>query len=101
MTFRTAIFPAILAIALISATASAAPIAPLPGVSDLQSIEQMRFGLGWHPLMEPGAWDDHQRQWNAFEGRRGGARNSCTRFRGYSARTHTYVNRNGRRVACP
>lgn len=99
MIFRTAIFPAILAVALTGATASAAPIVPLPGVSGLQSIEQLR--LGNHPLMEPGAWDHHQRQWNAFEGRRGGASNSCTRFRGYSARTNTYVNRNGRRVACP
>ena len=103
MSFRTGIVPAILAIVLTGASANAAPVAPLPGLSPIP-VETVQFrGGNWgdHPMLYSDYYRWHQRQWDAIEGRRGSVRTSCARLRGYSARTHTYVNRNGRRVACP
>ena len=93
--------PAVLAAALAGSAALAAPIAPLAGVSP--AIEHIAFrGGNWHdhPMMYSDYYYWHQRQWDAIEGRRSNARASCARFRSYDRRTHTYLNRNGRRVAC-
>jgi BA14K-like protein len=101
---RTAICPAILAVALASVPASAAPIAPLTGTAVLP-VETVQFrGGNWgdHPLMYRGNWEWHNRQWDTIEGRGAHARStSCARFRSYDRASHTYVNRNGRRVPCP
>ncbi len=90
-----AIPPAMLTIT----SAGAAPIAPLVG-SEQQATRMVpaRFGLGDHPLMYEGNWREHQRQWEAFEGRN--VRSSCARLRGYDRATHSSVDRKGRRVAC-
>jgi BA14K-like protein len=100
---RTAIISAILVAVLTSAAASAAPFAPLGGIA--APVEPVQFrGGNWHdhPLMYPGNWERHQRQWDAVEGRGANARStSCARFRSYDRASHTYVNRNGRRVPCP
>ena len=93
----------ILAITLAATSAatsvSAAPVGPLAGLSALETTMTLPvFGLRDHPLMYGGNWREHQRQWDAFEGTN--ARSSCARFRGYDRATHSYVNRNGRRVAC-
>jgi hypothetical protein len=104
MIIRTAIYSVIFAAALAAAPASAAPIAPLPGVSDLAPIETVQRRFGWrdHPLMYGDNYYWHQRQWDAFEGRGGYAQTSrCARFRSYDPATQTYRNRNGRRVRCP
>jgi hypothetical protein len=98
----TTIIPAILVALLASPTANASPIAPLGGVAAPVKPAQFRGG-NWHdhPLMYRGNWEWHQRQWDAIEGRGGSARStSCARFRFYDRATHTYVNRNGRRVPC-
>ena len=104
MAVRTAIYPAILAAALACTTAGAAPIAPLPGAV-AQPIETVQYrGGNWgdHPLMYRDNWEWHQRQWDAIEGRDANARSTpCARFRSYDRTSHTYVNRNGRRVPCP
>jgi hypothetical protein len=106
MTSKMAIIPAAMALALTSVTASAAPMALLAGVeaaSPPPTMVQFRGG-NWrdHPLMYPGNWWEHQRQWDAFEGRGPYARSpGCARFRSYDPASHTYVNRSGRRVRCP
>ena len=104
MAVRTAIYPAILASALACTTAGAAPIAPLPGAV-AQPIETVQYrGGNWgdHPLMYRDNWEWHQRQWDAIEGRGANARSTpCARLRSYDRASHTYVNRNGRRVPCP
>ena len=103
MKFKTGIYPAILAAAFASTVASAAPVAPLPATAVLP-VETVAFrGGNWgdHPLMYRGNWEWHQRQWDAIEGRGTNARStSCARFRSYDRASHTYVNRNGRRVPC-
>lgn len=104
MKSRTAIYPAVLAAVLASASASAATIAPLTGIAVLPAETVQFRGGNWgdHPLMYRGNWDAHNRHWDAIEGRGGGARStSCARFRSYDRASHTYVNRNGRRVPCP
>jgi len=103
MNFKTAFYPAILGALLGVTAATAAPVAPLPGAAAV-SAEPVQFrGGNWHdhPMMYSGYYEWHQRQWDAIEGRGGFARsNACTRFRSYDPRTHTYRNKNGRRVAC-
>ena len=98
---RAAIIPAVLAAVLAGAAASAAPIAPLEGIA----VGPAQFrAANWndHPLMYPGNWARHQRQWDAIEGRGANAPStSCARFRSYDRASHSYVNRNGRRVPCP
>jgi hypothetical protein len=91
---------AVLALALAGSAASAAPIAPLPGIEDIGPLitVQRRFGWG-HPLMEPGAWREHNRQWNQRES--GQPVTSCRNFRSYDPYTGTYVTKGGRRVTCP
>jgi hypothetical protein len=110
MTFKMAIIPAVMVTALSGLAATAAPVAPLIGAEKPGSIAappptnvQFRGG-NWrdHPLMYPGNWWEHQRQWDAFEGRGPYARSpGCARFRSYGPGSHTYVNRSGRRVRCP
>jgi hypothetical protein len=106
MTLKATIIPAIITTVLASAAASAAPIAPLAGVAPMAPpVEMVQFrGGNWgdHPLMYGGNWREHQRQWDAIEGRGANARStSCARFRSYDRASHTFVNRSGRRVACP
>ncbi len=99
----TAILPAVVAAALMSAVANAGPIAPLsaPATTPAETVQFRGGNWGDHPLMYRGNWEWHQRQWDAIEGRRGNARSpSCARFRSYDRASHTYVNRNGRRVRC-
>jgi hypothetical protein len=98
MTLQRITCGAILAAMLTVASASAAPIGPMAGVSGPQATMTVRFGWRDHPLMYEGNWREHQRQWDAFEGRN--ARSACARFRGYEPATHSYINRSGRRVAC-
>jgi hypothetical protein len=100
---RKAIIPAILAAALTGTAATAAPIVPFGDVATPLETVQWRGGFRYdHPLMYPGNWYRHQRQWDAFEGRGAHSRAiSCARFRAYDRRSHTYVNRSGRRVRCP
>jgi hypothetical protein len=101
---RSAIIPAIVAAVLVSAAANAAPIAPLndPATALGETVQFRGGNWGDHPLMYRGNWEWHQRQWDAIEGRGGNARStSCARFRSYDRASHTYVNRNGRRVRCP
>jgi hypothetical protein len=106
MSFKMAIIPAAMALALTSVTAAAAPMAPLAGAetaSPPPAMVQFRGG-NWrdHPLMYPGNWWEHQRQWDAFEGRGPYARSpGCARFRSYDPGSHTYLSRSGRRVRCP
>jgi BA14K-like protein len=104
MTFRAAIVAAIVATVFAGTAVSAAPMAPLTGVGALP-IETVQFrGGNWrdHPLMYRGNWEWHQRQWDAIEGRGVNAGSTrCARFRSYDRASHTYVNRNGRRVPCP
>lgn len=105
MILKITLIPAVVALALTGAGASAAPMAPLAGVASAQDAPvtvQFRGG-NWrdHPLMYPGYWWEHQRQWDAFEGRGPYARvPRCASLRGYDPTSHTYVNRNGRRVRC-
>ena len=99
---KAAIIPGILAAVFASAVA-AAPVAPLAGIAAPIVTVQWRGG-NWHdhPLMYRGNWEWHQRQWDAIEGRGAYSRStSCARFRSYDRASHTYVNRNGRRVRCP
>jgi hypothetical protein len=101
MTLRVASCGAVAAVVLMAASsAGAAPIPPQAGVSMSSASMTIPVRFGWHdhPLMYEGNWREHQRQWDAFEGRSG--RPPCARFRGYDRATHSYVNRNGRRVAC-
>ncbi|MPZ36741.1 MAG: hypothetical protein GEU95_01545 [Rhizobiales bacterium] len=92
MTFKNTIIPAIMAAALTGATADAAPVAPPAGVA-AAPLETVQFrGGNWydHPLMYGGNWREHQRRWDAIEGRGANARsNSCARFRSYAPRTLT------------
>jgi hypothetical protein len=101
---RSAIIPAAVAAVLMSAAANAAPIAPLHAAA-ITPAATMQFRVsnwGDHPLMYPGNWERHQRQWDAIEGRNGNAQwTSCARLRSYDRASQTYVNRNGRRVPCP
>ena len=100
----TAIIPTMLAALLASATASAAPIAPPAGIAALPAETVQFRGGNWHdhPLMYRGNWEWHNRQWDAIEGRGVNARStSCARLRSYHRASHSYVNRNGRRVPCP
>jgi hypothetical protein len=95
------VFSALAVLALAGTAVSAAPIAPLPGASGQQPLitVQRRFG-GYHPLVhEPGAWDEHQRQWDQYD--RGERVTSCRTFRSYDPYTRTYVTKGGRRIACP
>ena len=99
---RTILYPALVAATLAAAPAVAAPILPVAGASSPVESVVWRGG-NWHdhPMMYSDYWHYHQRQWDRFEGRRGAGRaNVCARLRGYNPRTHTYVNRSGRRVAC-
>jgi BA14K-like protein len=104
MLVRKAAYPVVLAMVLASTAAAAAPIATLTRTG-VPLVETVQFrGGNWHdhPLMYGGNWREHQRQWDAIEGRGANARSvSCARFRSYDRASHTYVNRNGRRVACP
>jgi hypothetical protein len=78
--------------------ANAVPIAPLSGVSGQPPVEAVRMGS--HPLMTvPGAWNEHQRQWDQFQG--GQRITTCRNFRSYNYYTRTYRGHDGRRVACP
>ena len=100
---RSAIISAAVAAVLASAAANAAPVAPLndPATTPAETVQFRGGNWGDHPLMYSGNRYWHDRQWDAIEGRRGGARTtSCAGFRSYDRRSHTYVNRNGRRVAC-
>jgi hypothetical protein len=106
MTSSTTIGPTIVAMMFASATASAAPIAPLSGVPASPATAVQFRGGNWgdHPLMYRGNWEWHQRQWDAIEGRgvnAGAGATRCSRFRSYDRRSHSYVNRSGRRVPCP
>jgi BA14K-like protein len=97
--------PVVLATMFAGAGAYAAPIAPAAGIPAIP-VERVQWrGGNWHdhPLMYRGNWEYHQRQWDAIEGRRGvySRSTSCARFRSYNRASHTYVNRNGRRVRCP
>jgi len=101
---RSVIIPAVVVAVLVSAGANAAPVAPLNGPATTPAETVYFRGGNWgdHPLMYRGNWEWHQRQWDAFEGRGGNARStSCGRFHSYDRASHTYVNRNGRRVRCP
>ena len=108
MTLRTVIIPGIV-VALLAgggAAASAAPVAPPAGVAPtVLRFETVQFrGGNWgdHPLMYGGNWREHQREWDAFEGRGANASATpCARFRSYDRGSRTYVNRSGRRVPCP
>src|SRR5262245_6097892 len=104
MLIRAAMYSAVIAAVLGGTAAGAAPIAP-PAGAGMPPAETVAFrGGNWgdHPLMYRDNWDWHQRQWDAFEGRGANARStSCARFRSYDRASNTYVNRNGRRVACP
>jgi BA14K-like protein len=104
MTVRTAVYPAILAVALASTAVGAAPMAPMTGIAvpPVETVQVRGGNWGDHPLMYSGNWREHQRQWDAIEGRGANAQStSCARFRSYDRASHTYVNRNGRRVLCP
>jgi hypothetical protein len=92
---------AVAVLALAGTAGTAAPITPLPGASEQQPLitVQRRFG-GYHPLVhEPGAWTEHNRQWDQYQ--RGEPVTSCRSFRSYDPYTRTYVTKNGRRIACP
>ena len=100
---KAAIIPGILA-AVLAGPAAAAPVAPLAGFATVPIATVQWRGGNWHdhPLMYRGNWEWHQRQWDAIEGRGAYSRStSCARFRSYDRASHTYVNRNGRRVRCP
>ena len=87
-----------------SAVADAAPVAPVNDAATTPAETVQFRGGNWgdHPLMYRGNWEWHQRQWDAIEGRGVNARSaSCARFRSYDRASHSYVNRNGRRVRCP
>jgi hypothetical protein len=100
---RKAIIPVVVTTVLMSTATTAAPIMPVGDVAAPFETVQWRGG-NWHdhPLMYRGNWEWHQRQWDAIEGRGAYSRATpCARFRSYDRRSHTYVNRNGRRVPCP
>lgn len=105
MTIRTTIALAGIMALLASANANAMPRLAMAGAMETQSgVETVQFrGGNWrdHPLMYGSYWREHQRQWDAFEGR-GAYGNStpCARFRSYDPASQTYVRRDGRRVRC-
>ena len=101
---RSVIIPALVAAVLTGVAANAAPVAPLcdPPITPAEPVQFRGGNWGDHPLMYRGNWEWHQRQWDAFEGRGGNARPaSCASLRSYNRRSHSHVNRNGRRVPCP
>lgn len=98
MTKSALLFATVTVGVFIATTAGASPVAPLLGESGRLPVETVRMGS--HPLMVlPGAWNEHQRQWDQFEG--GRRVTTCRNFRSYDRYTRTYRGRDGRRVACP
>jgi hypothetical protein len=98
---RTATIAAFVAVA---APASSAPIGAPAGLSSTPATAVVYRGGNWgrSQLDAPGAWAEHNRQWDAREGI-SSAVAACARRYGnaYDRNSRTYVGRDGRRHRCP